>query len=38
MSGAFLLCAKLKAKINCKPMFDEIWNNYQFAAGPDSHQ
>lgn len=32
MSGAFLLCAKLKAKINCKPMFDEIWNNYKFAT------
>lgn len=30
MSGAFLLCAKLRAKINCKPMFDEIWNNYKF--------
>lgn len=31
MSGAFLLCAKLKAKINCKPLFDEVWNNYKFA-------
>lgn len=32
MSGAFLLCAKLKCKINCKPMFDEVWNNYKFEG------
>jgi aarF domain-containing kinase len=31
MSGAFLICAKLDAKINCKPMFDEVWNNYKFS-------
>ena len=30
MAGCFLLCTKLNAKINCKPMFDEIWNNYTF--------
>ena len=33
MSGAFLLCAKLKAKINVKPLFEEIWTNYKFRAG-----
>lgn len=32
MSGAFLLCAKLKAKINCKPLFDEVWKNYKFQS------
>jgi aarF domain-containing kinase len=30
MSGAFLLCAKLKVKINCKKLFDDIWSNYKF--------
>lgn len=29
MSGCFLLCAKLDACINCKPMFDEIWEKYR---------
>lgn len=32
MSGAFLLCAKLKSKIKCKDLFDEIWKNYQFSS------
>ena len=31
MSGAFLLCAKLKTNINCKELFDNIWNNYKFT-------
>ncbi|XP_013419648.1 atypical kinase COQ8A, mitochondrial isoform X1 [Lingula anatina] len=30
MSGAFLLCTKLRAKIQCKEMFDKIWDNYKF--------
>ncbi len=30
MSGAFLLCARLEANIQCKDLFDTIWNNYQF--------
>ena len=29
MSGVFLLCAKLKAKFNCKSMFDEIYASYK---------
>ncbi|CAI2725995.1 unnamed protein product [Schistosoma spindalis] len=31
MSGCFLLCSKLKAVVNCRPLFYEIWNNYQFS-------
>ncbi|XP_073249145.1 atypical kinase COQ8A, mitochondrial-like [Porites lutea] len=30
MSGSFLLCAKLGASINCKPLFDEMWQSYKF--------
>lgn len=30
MSGAFLLCTKLKCKINCKELFEDVWNNFQF--------
>lgn len=29
MSGAFLLCTKLGAKINCYNLFNDIWNLYQ---------
>ena len=35
MSGCFLLCSKLKASINCKPMFDDMWNNYTFDDDND---
>ncbi|CAH8474757.1 unnamed protein product [Schistosoma turkestanicum] len=31
MSGCFLLCSKLKAIVNCRPLFYEIWNNYHFS-------
>lgn len=31
MAGAFLLCAKLGCKIHCRPLFDNIWNNYKFG-------
>ena len=31
MSGSFLLCAKLKANISCKALFDDVWDNYTFA-------
>lgn len=30
MSGVFLLCARLKAKFNCKNMFEEIYAQYKF--------
>ena len=33
MSGAFLLCAKLGAKINCKAFFDEIVVKYHSTNG-----
>ncbi|XP_017759390.1 PREDICTED: aarF domain-containing protein kinase 4 [Eufriesea mexicana] len=31
LSGAFLLCAKLKVKINCRDMFREVYANYKFG-------
>lgn len=31
MAGAFLLCTKLNCKINCAPLFDSIFENYQFG-------
>lgn len=31
MSGAFLLCAKLGSRVNCKAMFDSLWENYKFG-------
>ncbi|XP_038073239.1 atypical kinase COQ8B, mitochondrial-like [Patiria miniata] len=30
MSGAFLLCTKLRAQIGCKGLFDGIYSRYQF--------
>lgn len=31
MSGVFLLCARLKAKFNCKSMFEEIYAAYKMG-------
>ncbi|XP_008557929.1 atypical kinase COQ8B, mitochondrial [Microplitis demolitor] len=31
LSGVFLLCAKLKVKINCRDMFRDIYKNYRFG-------
>ncbi|CAF1030270.1 unnamed protein product [Rotaria sp. Silwood1] len=28
MSGAFLLCTKLRSKVYCKPLFERIWKEY----------
>ncbi|XP_046579868.1 atypical kinase COQ8B, mitochondrial-like [Haliotis rubra] len=28
MSGAFLLCTKLRCKVRCKSLFDQIWKDY----------
>lgn len=30
MAGCFLLCTKLGARTICKPLFDEVWQNYEF--------
>ncbi|XP_077303023.1 ubiquinone biosynthesis protein COQ8, mitochondrial [Arctopsyche grandis] len=30
LSGVFLLCSKLKVQMDCRDMFQEIYNNYQF--------
>lgn len=32
LSGIFLLCAKLRADINCKELFDEIYARYRFQS------
>ncbi|XP_055642351.1 atypical kinase COQ8B, mitochondrial [Toxorhynchites rutilus septentrionalis] len=31
LSGVFLLCSRLNAKIDCKPLFQEVERNYSFA-------
>lgn len=31
LSGVFLLCAKLRVKMNCRDMFLEVYNNYKFV-------
>lgn len=31
LSGVFLLCYKLQAKVACRPMFEEIVRNYDFS-------
>ncbi|UJR30774.1 hypothetical protein I4U23_018294 [Adineta vaga] len=28
MSGAFLLCSKLRSRVYCKPLFERIWKEY----------
>ncbi|XP_077996740.1 atypical kinase COQ8B, mitochondrial-like isoform X2 [Glandiceps talaboti] len=30
MAGSFLLCSKLHAIIQCKELFDKVWDNYDF--------
>lgn len=35
MAGSFLLCTKLDATIQCKPMFDEIFDGYKFQEAED---
>ena len=32
MAGAFLLCTKLSAQINCRRIFVPVWENYKFAS------
>lgn len=36
LSGCFLLCAKLGARISCKPLFDEVWNKYHHRKMAES--
>ena len=31
MSGAFLICTKLKCQINCQKLFKDIWDSYKFS-------
>ncbi|KAJ1522598.1 hypothetical protein ONE63_001779 [Megalurothrips usitatus] len=37
LSGVFLLCAKLKVKIDCRDMFRDVYNNYN-KHGIDFHR
>ena len=37
MAGCFLLCSKLRAQINCKPMFDKIYDDYQRQQTADAN-
>ena len=30
MSGAFLICTKLRARINCYDIFQDIWKEYKY--------
>jgi aarF domain-containing kinase len=32
ISGIFLMCSKLKAKIDCKSLFDDTYNRYKFES------
>ena len=31
MSGTFLLCAKLRGRVPCRDLFQEIWRNYTYG-------
>lgn len=31
LSGVFLLCAKLKVRIDCRDMFRDVYKNYKFG-------
>lgn len=35
MAGSFLLCTKLAAKVNCRSLFDPIYDNYKFNSPAD---
>ena len=37
LSGAFLLCSRLKARFSCKHIFDEIHRNYAFEHIKTQH-
>lgn len=32
LTGVFLLCAKLKVKVNCKNMFEKVYKDYEFGS------
>ena len=32
MAGSFLLCTKLSAKVDCRGLFEPLYNNYKYAA------
>ena len=38
MSGCFLLCNKLGATVNCRPMFEEMWQKHQDEQNAPSNE
>lgn len=34
MAGAFLLCSKLRSRVHCRPLFENIWKEYQASVKP----
>ena len=36
MAGSFLLCNKINATVNCKPMFDKVWREYRFGDAEET--
>ncbi|XP_039294170.1 atypical kinase COQ8B, mitochondrial isoform X2 [Nilaparvata lugens] len=35
LSGVFLLCSKLNIKMDCRPMFLNVYKNYKFGDAPE---
>ncbi|WIA21608.1 hypothetical protein OEZ85_000793 [Tetradesmus obliquus] len=38
LSGAFLACMKLRARVPCRDMFMQVYNNYSFGASDEEEQ
>ena len=38
LAGAFLICIRLGARIECRDLLEEVWNNYQWSSVPEGTQ